>query len=142
VLVFPSAYQKSGRYCQESSVVMLRGKFDLKEENMPKIIADDLFPMDEVYRIINSVEINLSGLRDNVFESLKGLLAASPGQVPVYLHFDSAYAREYAGNKPVGPGYSTHVQLLVGSELFVQPSEKLFEDVDTLLGDGRISLKI
>jgi DNA polymerase III subunit alpha len=141
VLVFPSAYQKVGKYIQPSSVVLLRGKLDLKE-NTPKIITDDLFPMDEVYRIINSIELNLSGLRENVFESLKGLLMASPGQVPVYLQFNNAVAREFSGAKPSGPGYSTRVQLLVGSELFVQPSEKLLEDIDSLLGEGRVSLKI
>jgi len=124
-LVFPSAYQKVGKYCQAGSVVMLRGRLDLKEST-PKIICEDLYPMDEVYRIIQTVELNLSGLRENVFESLKELLGANQGQVPVYLHFDSL-ARS---------------KVLVGAELFVQPSEKLLEDLDQLLGGGRISLKL
>ncbi|MGE5307602.1 MAG: DNA polymerase III subunit alpha [Deltaproteobacteria bacterium] len=127
VLVFPSTYQKVGRYIQPSSVVMLTGKIDLKE-NVPKILAEDLFPMDQVYRIIQTVELDLSGLRENVFETLKELLHSSPGQIPVYLHFDTPTR--------------SRVQLLVGSELFVQPSEKLIEDIDRLLGHQRVTLKI
>jgi hypothetical protein len=106
---------------------MLRGKLDLKE-NMPKIICDDLFPLDEVWRIVASLDINLAGLRENLFESLKVMLSSSPGQTPVYLHFETT-----PKNK---------IQLMVGNDLFVQPSEKLITDIEQLLGESRVSLKI
>ena len=125
VLVFPQAFQKSAKYIQPSNVVLLRGRLNLKE-NTPKIIANDLFPIDEVYNIITSVNINLSGLRENLFESLKTLFSSSPGQTPVYLHLDSP-------NK-------SRVQLLVGSELFVRPSDTLIQDIEDLLGEDRLSL--
>jgi DNA polymerase-3 subunit alpha len=127
VLVFPAAFGKVGRYIQPGNVVLLRGRLDLKE-NTPKIIANDLFPIEEVYRIISSVNINLSGLRENLFESLKDLLSSCPGQIPVFLHLDSP-------NK-------SRIQLIVGNELFVQPSEKLIQDIEDLLGEDRLSLKI
>jgi len=127
VLVFPSAFQKVAKYIQPSNVVLLRGRLDLKE-NTPKIIASDLFPIDEVYRIISSVNINLSGLRENLFESLKELLSSCPGQTPVYLHLDT-------------PAKS-RIQLIVGNELFIQPSEKLIQDIENLLGEDRLSLAI
>jgi DNA polymerase-3 subunit alpha len=127
VLVFPSAFQKVGKYIQPSNVVLLRGRLDLKE-NTPKIIASDLFPIDEVYRIISSLSINLSGLRENLFESLKELLLSSPGKTPVYLHLDTPT--------------KSRIQLIVGNELFVQPSEKLIQDIEDLLGEERLSLTI
>ncbi len=127
VLVFPSTFQKVSKYIQPSNVVLLRGRLDLKE-NTPKIIASDLFPIDEVYRIITSVNINLSGLRENLFESLKELLSSSPGQTPVYLHLDTPT--------------KSRIQLIVGNELFIQPSEKLIQDIENLLGEDRISLSI
>jgi DNA polymerase-3 subunit alpha len=127
VLVFPTTFQKVAKYIQPSNVVLLRGRIDLKE-NTPKIIANDLFPIDEVYSIISSVNINLSGLRENLFESLKELLCSSPGQTPVYLHLDTPT--------------KSRIQLIVGNELFVQPSQNLIQDIENLLGEDRLSLSL
>jgi len=85
-------------------------------------------PVDEIYRSISAVSINLSGIRENVFESLKQLLGTSPGKVPIYLHLDS-------------PAKSK-VQVVVGNGLFVQPNEKLIADIDSLLGSERLSLVV
>jgi len=127
VLVFPQAFQKVYRYLQPNSVVMVRGRLNLREET-PKIIANDLFPIDEIYRLITGININLSGIRENLFESLKALLLSSPGRTPVYLRLDA----------PAKP----RVQLVVGDGLFVQPSEKLTQDIENLLGEERLSLVI
>ena len=127
VLVFPAAFQNVWRYLQPNTVVLLRGRLNLKED-APKIIANDLFPLDEVYKLISAMNINLSGVRENLFESLKGLLASSRGKVPIYLHIDT-------------PSKS-RVQLVVGEGLYVDPSEKLIQDIETLLGEGRLSLVI
>ncbi|HRZ14878.1 MAG TPA: DNA polymerase III subunit alpha [Candidatus Omnitrophota bacterium] len=127
VLVFPSAYQKISRYIQVNNVVLIRGKLDLKE-NTPKIIANDLFPIDEVSKLITSVGVELAGIREHVFGSLKELLAKSPGSVPVYLHLDT-------------PARSK-VQVLVGQELFVTPTDELITDIENLLGSERVSLKL
>ncbi|MCK9594668.1 MAG: DNA polymerase III subunit alpha [Candidatus Omnitrophica bacterium] len=127
VLVFPQTYQKISKYIQTSNVVLLRGRLDLKE-NTPKIIASDMFPMDEVYRIISSININLTGLKDNLFESLKVLLASSSGSTPVYLHLDGASKAK--------------TQIVVGSELFIQPSDKIIQDIEDLLGEGRVTITI
>ncbi|MFA5114733.1 MAG: DNA polymerase III subunit alpha [Candidatus Omnitrophota bacterium] len=127
VLVFPQAFQKVYRYIQPSSVVMVRGRLNLKEES-PKIIANDLFPIEEVYRIISAMNINLSGIRENLFESLKTLLSSSPGKTPVYLRLDT-------------PSKS-RIQMVVGNGLFVDPSERLTQDIANLLGEDRLSLVI
>ena len=126
-LVFPRVYQKVARYIQPNTVVMIRGVLNLREET-PKIIINDLFPFDEVYKLISAVNINLSGLRENIFESLKELLAASGGNVPIYLHL----------NTPA----KSKIQLVVGESLYVSASEKLIEDIEGLLGEERLSLVI
>ena len=127
VLVFPQAFQKVCHYIQPSSVVMVRGRLNLKEES-PKIIANDLFPIEEVYRLISAMNINLSGIRENLFESLKALLASSPGKTPVYLRLDT-------------PSKS-RIQMVVGNGLFVEPSESLTQEIANLLGEERLSLAI
>jgi len=126
-LVFPRAFAKIHRYIQLNNVVMVHGVINLKEDS-PKVIVNDLFPFDEIYKLITGVKINLSGVRENIFESLKELLASCRGNTPVYLHLDT----------PAKP----RVQLVVGEGLYVAPSEKLIEDLENLLGEERLSLVI
>lgn len=127
VLVFPGVYQKVSKYILVNNVVLLRGRLNLKE-NTPKIIADDLYPIDEIHRLVTSVKIDLAGCKENVFDSLKTLLAASSGSTPVYLHLD-------APNK-------SRIQILVGQELFIDPKEKLIQDIEDLIGENKVVLTI
>ncbi len=127
VLVFPRAFAKIGSYIQPNTIVHIRGIVDLKEEN-PKIIVEDLIPFDEIYKLITAMSINLSGIRENIFESLKTLLEDYRGNIPVYLRLDT-------------PAKS-RIQLIVGENLYVSPNEKLIQDLDELLGEKRLSLVI
>ena len=126
-LVFPRAYQKISRYILLSTVVMVRGTLNLKEDT-PKIIVNDMFPMDEIYRLVSNISINLSGAQENLFGSLKELLEANRGKVPIYLHLNTAS--------------KSRVQLVVGDGLYIDPSEKLIQDIENLLGEERLSLTI
>ncbi|MFA6357328.1 MAG: DNA polymerase III subunit alpha [Candidatus Omnitrophota bacterium] len=127
VLVFPRAFAKIGSYIQPNSIVHIRGILDLKEET-PKIIVEDLFPFEDIYKLITAMSINLSGIKENIFESLKIMLEEYRGSIPVYLRLDT-------------PSRS-RVQLLVGENLYVRPNEKLIADLDELLGEERLSLVI
>ncbi|MDD4954181.1 MAG: DNA polymerase III subunit alpha, partial [Candidatus Omnitrophica bacterium] len=124
-LVFPRSYQKVSRYIQLNQVVLIRGILNLNEDT-PKIVVNDLFPFDEIYKLITAININLTGVRENIFESLRELLASSAGTIPVYLRLDT-------------PAKS-RVQLVVGEGLYVRPSEKLIQDIESLLGEERLSL--
>ncbi|MCM8801630.1 MAG: DNA polymerase III subunit alpha [Candidatus Omnitrophica bacterium] len=127
VLVFPQVFQKVFRFIQPNTVVLVKGRINLREE-APKIIANDLFPIEEAYRLISAININLSGIKDNLFASLKELLASFHGKVPVYLHIST-------------PAKS-RIQLIVGEELFVEPSEELIQEIESLIGENRLSLMI
>ncbi|HTY44544.1 MAG TPA: DNA polymerase III subunit alpha, partial [Patescibacteria group bacterium] len=124
-LVFPATYQKVSRYLQAGTVVLLKGRLNLREET-PKIVVNDLFPIEQVYKLITGLNINLSGLRENLFESLKELLATSHGRIPIYLHLDT-------------PSRS-RVQVVVGDGLYVEPNEKLIQDIEALLGEDRLTV--
>jgi DNA polymerase-3 subunit alpha len=127
LLVFPRVFQKVSRYIQPNTVVMVRGILNLKEDT-PKIIVNDLFPIEEIYKLITAINIDLSGIRENIFESLKELLASSRGNIPIYLHLDT-------------PSKSK-VQLVVGEGFYVSVSEELIEGIESLLGENRLSLVI
>jgi hypothetical protein len=114
--------------------VHIRGVLDLKEET-PKIIAEDLFPFEEIYKLITAININLSGIRGNIFESLKTLLGNHRGNIPVYLRLDTSVAGRQAPAK-------SRVQLIVGEGLYVTPNEQLIQDLDELLGPEHLSLVI
>lgn len=126
-LVFPRAFAKVARYVQANIVVMARGSLNLKEDT-PKILINDLYPFDEIYKLISGISIDLTGVRENVFESLKQLLASSSGAIPVYLHLKKHNMQR--------------VQLVVDRGLYVSPTEKLVQDIEGLLGEGRLSVAL
>lgn len=141
-LVFPRAFNKISSYIQPNSIVHIRGVLDLKQEDTPKIIVEDMFPFEEIYKLITAMNINLSGIRESIFESLKTLLGDYRGNIPVYLRLDTNLTGRpsYPAGKPA-PAKS-RVQLVVGEGLYVSPNEKLIQDLDELLGEERLSLVI
>jgi DNA polymerase-3 subunit alpha len=125
ILVFPNTYKQVSRYLIANNVVMIKGRLSLREE-MPKILAGDITPVDEAYRSISSISIDLSGLKENILQALKEKLSLSPGSVPVYLHLDSESDRK--------------LRILVARDLFVQPRQELFNDIEELIGTQRFQL--
>lgn len=126
-LVFPRAYQKVYRYILAGTVVLVSGTLNLKED-APKILVNDLIPFEQIYKLISGMNINLSGIRENIFESLKELLATYHGDIPIYLHLDTPTKAR------------THI--VVGENLYVSPNEKLIQEIEDLLGEERLSLLI
>ena len=81
-------------------------------------------PIDDVYKMISSVTINLTGLQENIFESLKGILSQSSGRTPIYLNLHTPLKNK--------------VQMLVGDNYFVTPSHQLIGDIEDLIGHERL----
>ena len=127
VLVFPQAFKVVAKNIQPNSIVLIKGRLNLREDT-PKIIANDLILFDDIYRLVVGINIEISRIRENLFQSLKMKLSESPGDVPIYLHLDTLTR--------------SRVQLVVGKNFFVQPNEKLIDDIESLLGEGRASLVI
>jgi len=125
VLVFPNTYKQVSRYLVANNVVMIKGRLSLREE-MPKILAADVTPIEEAYRAISSISIDLSGVKENIMQVLKEKLSLSPGNVPVYLHLGSENNRK--------------LRILVARDLFVQPRQELFNDIEELIGTQRFQL--
>jgi len=126
-LVFPRTFAKISRYVLPNTVVLASGTLNLKEET-PKILVNDMIPIEQIYKMISAININLSGLQENIFESLKQILSSSRGQTPIYLHLHT-------------PAKS-RVQLLVGDNYYISTSEQLIKDIESLIGAERLSLVI
>ena len=137
-LVFPRAYSKISRYIQLNTITHIRGTLNLTEDT-PKIIVEDIFPFEEIYKLISSMSINLSGIKENIFETLKNMLAEHKGSVPIYLRLDTSPCTKQTSAAKQASSRG-RVQLVVGENLYVQPSEKLIQELDELLGEERLSL--
>jgi DNA polymerase-3 subunit alpha len=127
VLVFPNTYRQVSKNIVANNVVLIRGKLNLREDS-PKILASNITAIDEAYRLISAINIDLSGLKENILGTLKEKLALSPGSVPVYLHLDMSPTRK--------------TKILVAQDLFVQPRAELFNDIEELLGEERFLLTL
>ncbi len=127
VLVFPRTYKEVARNIIANSVVVVKGKLSLKDD-APKILAANITPVEDAYKHISSINIDLSGLSENKLTSLKEKLALSPGDIPVYLHIDTESQRK--------------LKILVSRELFVQPRPELFHAIEEVLGEERFLLTL
>ncbi|MFH1848467.1 MAG: LAGLIDADG family homing endonuclease, partial [Candidatus Omnitrophota bacterium] len=129
VLVFPSSYQKVGGFVKVDNFVYIKGRLSLREES-PKLIAGDIMSLDEAQykcaRVVNILVKN-NGQDKNTFDSLKRILSRNRGQVPVCLTF-----------KKEG---DSHVDMLIGRDYYVHPSERLSREVEELLGQNTICLR-
>ncbi|MFH0877953.1 MAG: DNA polymerase III subunit alpha [Candidatus Omnitrophota bacterium] len=129
ILVFPNTYKQFSNNILANNVVLIRGRLSLREDQ-PKIIASELTPIDDAYRKITAINIDLCGLKENILKSLKEKLSLSPGKVPVYLHLDG----HSESNR--------RLKILVSEDLYVQPRPELFSEIEELLGEERFLLTL
>jgi hypothetical protein len=97
-------------------------------DGFPKMMASEMAGIDEVYDMIKSVQVDLTHTGEQGFEKLKEKLARFPGKIPVYLQVDTNNYKR--------------VQILVGEDLYVTPSEVLMEEIKVLVGENNFSLTL
>ncbi len=127
LVVFPSSYQNMSSYLKEGMVVVVKGKVNFRD-GLPKMVAQEMAGIEEVYGLIKTIHVNVSKAGKVVFEKLKERLKRFPGKVPVYLELDT---KNYKS-----------VQILVGEDLFVTPSEVLMEEIKALVGGEHFRVAI
>jgi DNA polymerase-3 subunit alpha len=127
LVVFPSSYTQIASYLKENTVVVVKGKVSFRD-GLPKMMASEMAGIDEVYDLIKSVQVDLSHSSHLGFEKLKEKLSRFPGKVPVYVQVDTNNYKR--------------VQILVGEDLFVTPSEILMEEIKVLVGENNFSLTL
>jgi DNA polymerase III subunit alpha len=127
LVVFPSSYTQIASYLKENAVVVVKGKVSFRD-GFPKMMASEMAGIDEVYDLIKSVQVDLSHAGQPGFEKLKEKLSRFPGKVPVYVQVDTNNFKR--------------VQILVGEDLYVTPSEVLMEEIKVLVGENNFSLTL
>jgi len=124
-LVFPSVYPIVTQYLREGEVVVVVGKVSLRDE-MPKIIVADMKPIQEAYKAVKAINVDLSRINENSLKDLRSRLAQFPGKTPVYLKLDTKSFKS--------------VQIKVGEDLFVSPCKDLFEEIEDVVGKENFSM--
>ncbi len=125
VVAFPSAYPLIAQHLREGAVVVLIGKVSLRDES-PKIMASDMKPIEEVYKSVKSINVDLSDINEKRLQDLRERLSRFPGKIPVTLKLDT---KSYKS-----------VQIMVGEDLFVAPCKDLFEAIKELVGKDSFSM--
>jgi DNA polymerase-3 subunit alpha len=127
VVVFPSAYAKLADYIKNGEVIFLSGKVSFKDD-VPKIIAEDMKHIHDVYGAIKAINVDLYDVGEEGLKVLKKKLANFPGKVPVYLRLNTKAHKS--------------VEILVGEDFYVAPNERLMNEIKELVGRERFSLTL
>ncbi len=126
-LVFPSTYPTVSHLLKEGDVAIIIGKVSLRDD-APRLIVSDIRPIEEIYRAIKSINVDLSEVSEDGLKYLKEKLASSPGKIPVYLSLDTKVYKS--------------VQILVGEDLYVNPTNALMDELKEIVGADKFSVKI
>lgn len=121
IMVFPAMYAQFGAYCAEDSVLLVRGRIDLRDEDAVKFIAMEVTVPNLASGIVGPVTISVTANRivPPVVAQLKAILATHPGTTEVRLE--------------VRNGTRTTV-LRLDDAVRVSAGPSLFADLKALLG--------
>jgi len=127
LVIFPSSYTQTASYLKENTVVVVKGKVSFRD-GFPKMVVTEMAGIDEVYDMVKSVQVDLSNTGQQGLERIKEKLMRFPGKVPVFLQMNADNYKK--------------VQILVGEDLYVTPSEVLVEEIKVLVGENNFSLTL
>ncbi len=126
VTVFPKAFEQFKDKLVADSVVIVRGKVEERAEE-PGLLLGDLLTIEEALaRFEGGVIVHLEPEDSGLLRDLRDTLKRFPGRRPLYLSVRG------------GDGALRRVR--AGSDFRVQVSAELAENVDRLLGKGRMRL--
>ncbi len=128
VLVFPKSYTAIGRFFKADTMVFLKARVSLREEE-PKLIAEDAFPLEEVQeKMTKSIAINMitSGLDKKTLETVKLILSNHRGDIPAYIYFKTPESKK--------------VTLALSRDYGITPSAELINELEETLGEGCVMI--
>lgn len=123
-LVFPKIYQKSSKFLIEDAIVVIKGRISIREEEEPKLIAENIEPL---RKNPGSISINKLYLRldsenwQQRIESLKPILNAYRGNCPVIIYLSDIKK-----------------QFRTPREMWVDPQEELIKGLIDAIGQENV----
>lgn len=122
-IVFPAVYDKYNELIEENNIVVIEGRISTNEEEEPKILCEDIYPL-EKYRK-NKVYLKISkGKPMGILESVKKVLSKYRGETPVYVYMED-------NNKMVK----------ANKDLWVNVNDRsLYDELIQLLGEENVKI--
>lgn len=122
VLVFPKVLEKYNKLIQEDGLVLIGGRLSIREEETPKLLAEDVKPLKKNSN--SKLYLKIASCRYNeLIHEIKPLLSSYKGGTPVYLCIeDEALKRrnvKVAGRDlwvEVGPELLDRLQGILGKD--------------------------
>ncbi len=130
VLVFPETYLRCSEYLAVDRAIFVSGKVDLREDK-PKLVAADIFPLADVAnRFTKEVHVRLSAAtaKPDHLTRVREIIGRHSGRCPLLLCI----------RYPSGE----IVFLNTDQEFRVSPTEALIHELEALLGEKSVYLKI
>lgn len=129
VVVFSDLFKKSTEVLAKDTAVFVRGRLNLRED-VPKVIASEILPLNQATQKLTrvlTIDLSTAGLDMDTLKRLRDIFLSHKGNTPVYLTF-----KDPLGKRTV---------LSSGESFKVNSSERLFEEVETVLGENVIRVK-
>ncbi|SHH19796.1 DNA polymerase-3 subunit alpha [Caloranaerobacter azorensis DSM 13643] len=88
LIIFPTTYEIYSNYINEDSLVIVRGRLSIHEEEEPKIICDSFSPLAKINR--ERLYLKVSKNKSlSVLNEIKNILSNYTGNVPVYVYLEN-----------------------------------------------------
>ncbi len=126
-VVFPSVYGSTAPLLKEGEVVIVIGRVAVREES-PNIIVNDLKRIDDLFRLVKEIHLDLPDADADRLRRIKDALRRFPGPIPVFVNLPASGHRG--------------VRILVGKGLHVAPGEMLVQEMRELVGDRGVTLSV
>lgn len=126
VVVFSNLYQQYGQLFTENSVFEIKGHVSIKDEEEPKIIADEIIPIDEFVRTCKKTPlcVRINSKDSQLLEEIKEYLSDKKGTVQLLFYLEDL----------------KRLTTLKGFETF-EISEKNIEELVKIAGKHNVAFK-
>ncbi len=126
VFVFPRLYEQSALYILESKVVLVKGALQPKDK-VPKIIANDIIPIEDIFNKAKELNIVVHNGGFNL-KALKEIFLEHKGSIPVYFVLNNEKIKG--------------VKIKTAESFFLNINDKLIERIASLVGKDNVVLKV
>lgn len=124
VIVFPTVYRRYGRYLDNDSTIIIKGKISMREGEDVKILCDEVRPLNRSVKKGLYIKIGKGGSID-IGNDLCPILKRYQGDIPVYLFLEAA------GKK-----------MMAEREFWVHGSQELMNELYAILDEKSVKMII
>lgn len=141
-VVFPNIYRQAAPFLQEGRPIVLRGKINIREEESPKIICDEILTPEQAAQSQNRRGEPAKNARQNApgqSHVRKGLYLRVAGQEDPLFHKSKVVLDIFEGGVPVYVYFTDQKQLTCAPRtMWITPNEVMIGELKRILGEANV----